>query len=53
MLYGGYQKGFLPDSGSFLDQSQRFLEYMDLIGEEVREQQEHELERQKKKNKRK
>jgi hypothetical protein len=43
------QKGFLPDTGAYLDQSNRFLDYMDIIGEGVREQRENEMVKQNRK----
>ena len=42
VLYGAYEKGFLPDSGGVLDQSARFLNYTEIIGDQMRSQQEEE-----------
>ena len=50
-LYGAYQKGFLPDKGSFLDQSSRFIEYMEFIGSVQRERENDKLEQMKRKKK--
>ena len=45
VLYSGYQKGYLPDQGSFLDQTSRFIDYMDIIGDSVREQERQEMDK--------
>ena len=50
-IWAAYKKGFLPDEGAFLDQSNRFVEYMEFLdGNQGRYEQE-EMERNNKKMK--
>lgn len=53
VLYSAYKNGFLPDNGGILDQTARFSDYMDIIGEHIREKEEQELQKRKREMKRK
>ena len=53
VLYGAYKNGFLPDQGGILDQTARFSDYMELIGEHVKEREEQELQKRQREMKRK
>ena len=53
LLWTAYRKGFLPDEGAFLDQSNRFVEYVELLESDQNEYERKEMERETKKMKRK
>ena len=52
MLWTAYRKGFLPDGGAFLDQSNRYVEYMELLESEQNKYEREEMDREKSKAKR-
>jgi hypothetical protein len=50
-IWAGYKKGFLPDEGSFLDQSNRFVEAMEFLDGNQGQYERDEMERNNKKMK--
>jgi hypothetical protein len=52
-IWSGYKKGFLPDEGSYLDQSNRFVEYMEFLDSNQSKYEQEEQKRQTSKLKRK
>ena len=52
LLWTAYRKGFLPDEGAFLDQSNRFVEYIELLESDQNQYEQEEMEREKSKAKR-
>jgi hypothetical protein len=49
-LWGGYRKGFLADNGSFLDQSNLYVDLMEYLESNQAEYERDEMERNTKKN---
>ena len=51
-IWAGYKKGFLPDDGSYLDQSNRFVEYMEFLDANQSKYEREEFDRKSKMRKR-
>jgi hypothetical protein len=49
-IWSGYKKGFLPDEGSYLDQSNRFVEYMEFLDSNQGKYEREEMKRTKKRS---
>ena len=49
-IWSGYKKGFLPDDGPFLDQSNRFVETVEFLDSNQGKYEREEMERTKKKS---